>query len=101
MGSLKDKVTTLVPISALDGTNVEELKKEIVKELGNYVRASFTVPVTKDIMSFMAWLFKNADVQTADYGADSVRVVFEADPSFAERVRNRVEKEFNSKLERA
>ncbi len=101
MGSLKDKVTTLVPISALDCTNVEELKKEIVKELGNYVRASFTVPVTKDIMSFMAWLFKNADVQTADYGADSVRVVFEADPSFAERVRNRVEKEFNSKLERA
>jgi GTP-binding protein HflX len=100
MGSLKDKATTLVPISALNGTKIEELKKEIVKELGNYVRASFTVPVTKDTMSFMAWLFKNADVQTADYGAHSVRVVFEADPSFAERVRNRVEKEFNSKLER-
>jgi GTP-binding protein HflX len=101
MGSLKDKATTLVPISALDGTNVEELKKEIVKELGNYVRASFTVPVTKDTMSFMAWLFKNADVHTADYSADSVRVVFEADPSFAERVRNRVEKEFNGRLEKA
>jgi hypothetical protein len=27
--------------------------------------------------------------------------VFEADPSFAEKVRNRVEKEFNSKLEGA
>jgi hypothetical protein len=52
-------------------------------------------------MSFMAWLFKNADVKETKYDADSVRVVFEAEPSFAEKVRSRVEREFNGKLERA
>jgi GTP-binding protein HflX len=101
MEDLKDKATALVPISALQCTNIEELKKEILKELSNYVRASFTIPVTKETMSFMAWLFKNADVQKTDYAADSVHVVFEADPSFAEKVRNRVEREFDGKLEKA
>jgi GTP-binding protein HflX len=98
--ALKDKATSLVPISALRGTNIEQLKKEIIKELSNYVRASFTIPVTKETMPFMAWLFENADVQKTDYTPESVRVVFEADPSFAERVRSRVEKEFRGKLEK-
>jgi GTP-binding protein HflX len=97
----KDKATTLVPISALHGTNIEQLKQEILNELKNYVRASFTIPLTKETMRFMAWLFNNADVQTTDYTADSVHVVFEAAPSFAEKVRNRVEKEFNRKIEKA
>lgn len=98
---LKDKATTLVPISALKGTNIEQLKNEILKILRNYVKASFTIPVTKDTMSFMAWLFKNADVQKTDYNANSVHVVFESEPSFAERVRARVQKEFNEKLQKA
>jgi GTP-binding protein HflX len=97
---LKDKGTTLVPLSALKGTNIEQLKKEILRILRNYVEASFTIPVTKDTMSFMAWLFKNADVRETSYDAHSVRVVFEAEPSFAEKVRSRVEREFNGKLER-
>ena len=97
---LKDKATSLVPISALRGTNIEQLKKEITKELSSCVRASFTIPVTKGTMPFMAWLFENADVQETDYAPGSVRVVFEADPSFAERVRNRVEKEFGGRLEK-
>jgi GTP-binding protein HflX len=97
---LKDKATTVVPISALKGTNIEQLKNEILRTLRNYVRASFKIPITKDIMSFMAWLFKNVDVQETNYDADSVRVVFEAEPSFAEKVRSRVEREFNGKLEK-
>jgi GTP-binding protein HflX len=98
---LKDKTTRLVPISALKGTNIEQLKNEILRTLRNYVRVSFIIPITKDVMSFMAWLFKNADVQETKYDADSVRVVFEAEPSFAEKVRSRIKKEFNGKLERA
>jgi hypothetical protein len=51
-------------------------------------------------MSFIAWLYKSADVQTTDYGEGSVHVTFEANPVFAEKVRNRVEKEFNGRLEK-
>ena len=98
--NLRDRAKTLVPISALYGTNIEHLKHEILNVLKDYVRASFTIPVAKETMPFMAWLFKTADVQTADYTADSVHVVFEASPSFAEKVRNRVVKEFNGKMEK-
>jgi GTP-binding protein HflX len=100
MDALKDKTTTLVPISALQGTNIENLKQEILHILKNYVRAAFTIPVTKGTMSFMAWLFNNADVHTTDYTADSVHVVFEANPTFAEKVRSRVQKEFSGKMEK-
>lgn len=97
---LEEKATTLVPISALYKTNLEQLKQEILKILKNYVRATFTIPVTDKTMRFMAWLFENADVQKADYDESSVRVVFEAAPTFAEKVRSRVKTEFNRKVEK-
>jgi len=97
---LEEKATTIVPISALYKTNLEQLKQEILKILKNYVRATFTIPVTDKTMRFMAWLFENADVQKADYDESSVRVVFEAAPTFAEKVRSRVKTEFNRKVEK-
>jgi GTPase len=97
---LEERATTLVPISALYKTNLEQLKQEILKILKNYVRATFTIPVTDKTMRFMAWLFENADVQKADYNESSVRVVFEAAPTFAEKVRSRVKTEFNRKVEK-
>jgi len=96
----REKATTIVPISALQKTNLEQLRQEILKILRNYVRASFTIPLTKETRPFMSWLFSNADVQSTEYTGDSIHVVFEATPSFAEKVRNRVEKEFEGKLEK-
>ena len=51
-------------------------------------------------MPFMAWLYDNADVQVAEYVADSVHVVFEANSAFAEKASNRIQKEFNGKIEK-
>ena len=97
---LKDKATSLVAISALKGTNIELLKREILNQLRDYVRVSFTAQMNKETMPFMAWLFNNANVQTAEYKSDSVHVVFESNPAFAEKVRNRVLKEFEGKIEK-
>ena len=97
---LQETATTVVPLSALYKTNLEQLKQGILKILKNYIKATFTIPVTNKTMSFMAWLFENADVQTADYDESSVRVIFEATPTLAEKVRNRVETEFNGKVEK-
>jgi len=96
----QDKSTTLVAISALYKTNLEQLKQEILSKLRSHVKAVFTIPVTNKTMQFMAWLFDNVEVQTTDYDENSVRVVFEADAAFAEKVRNRVAKEFNRKVEK-
>jgi GTP-binding protein HflX len=97
---LEEKATTLIPISALFKTNLEQLKQEILKTLKNSIRATFTIPVTDKTMRFMAWLFENADVQKADYSENSVHVVFEAAPTFAEKVRSRVKTEFNQQVEK-
>jgi len=98
--ALEEKAMTLVPISALYKTNLEQLKQEILKLLKNCVRATFTIPVTDKTMRFMAWLFENADVQKADYNENSVSVVFESAPTFAEKVRSRVKTEFNRQVDR-
>ena len=86
-------------ISALCKTNIDTLKQEILKLLKNYARASLTIPLKNETMSFISWLFKSADVQTLKYTDDSAYIVFEAVPWFAEKVRSRVE-EYNGKFEK-
>jgi GTP-binding protein HflX len=97
--SLKEKTPNPVPISALYKINFDLLKQEVLKMLKNYVRASFTIPLTSETMSFISWLFNRADVQTLKYTDSLAHVVFEAIPWFAEKVKNRVE-EFNGKFEK-
>lgn len=88
---LKGMVTDSVPISALNETNIDQLKQVIAGHLENYIQASFSVPVTDESMSFLSWLFEHADVVHVKYEGESVNVVFEAVPWFADKVRGRVE----------
>jgi GTP-binding protein HflX len=97
--NLKEKAPNPMLVSALRKTNLDMLKEETLKILKNYVRASFTIPLTSKTMPFISWLFKRADVQTIKYGENSVSVVFEAIPWFAEKVKSNVE-EFNGKFEK-
>ena len=98
MDMLRGEAPRPVPISALYGTNLDQLKEEITKALHNYARVSFTLPMTGEAMSFLSWLFNSADVQEIRYTGDTAHVVFEAVPWFAEKVVNRV-RELNGKIE--
>ncbi|MCW4046482.1 MAG: GTPase HflX [Candidatus Bathyarchaeota archaeon] len=89
--SLKAKIKNPVLLSALRHTNLESLKQAVLKNLEDYVQASFTVPLTNQTMPFMSWIHERADVQKADYGDNSVQVIFDSTPWFAEKVRKRVE----------
>jgi len=97
--SLKERAPNLLPISAIYKTNFDPLKQEILRTLKNYVQASFAIPLTNESMSFISWLFNSADVQELKYSDRFAHMVFEAVPWFAEKVRKRVEKEFNGKFE--
>ncbi|MCK4482720.1 hypothetical protein KAU55_05800, partial [Candidatus Bathyarchaeota archaeon] len=97
--TLKERVPNPVLISALYKISFDLLKRRILKTLKNYVEASFTVPLTSESMSFVSWLFNRADVQELKYTGSSAHVVFEAIPWFVEKVRKRVEEEFNGKFE--
>ena len=92
-GTIKSPILT----SAIKRTNLELLEKEILRNLENYVRTSFSIPLTKETMPFMSWVHEKADVQETKYSGECVEVIFEANPIFAERVRNRV-KELHGKF---
>lgn len=96
--NLKKELKNPVFISALHRTNLDSLKQKILKLLKNYVQASLSIPLTDESMSFVAWLFNHADVQTIKYKGNSAQVIFESIPWFAEKVKKRVTKEFNGKF---
>jgi GTP-binding protein HflX len=92
ISNLKGKAPNPVPISALHRTNLDQLEQEVLKTVKDYVRASFTIPLTSESMPFISSLFKSADVETLEYKENTAHIVFKASPSFAEKVRNHVEK---------
>ncbi|MEM3578889.1 MAG: GTPase HflX [Candidatus Bathyarchaeia archaeon] len=98
MEMLKDKAPKPVPVSALYGFNLNQLKEEITKTLQSYARVSFRLPMTNEAMPFVSWLFSRADVQKIEYAGNETYVVFEAVPWFAEKVVSRV-KQLGGKIE--
>ncbi|MEM0057365.1 MAG: GTPase HflX [Candidatus Bathyarchaeia archaeon] len=98
MDMLEGKAPKPVPVSALYGINLDQLKEEITKTLHNYARVSFRLSMTSEAMSLLSWLFSRADVQEVNYTGGEAYVVFEAIPWFAEKVVSRV-KEFNGTIE--
>ena len=95
--ALEPKTQNLVLLSALHCTNLEILKRGILKKLEDYVQASFSVPLTKETMPFISWVHEKANVQNTKFLSDSVQIMFEANPIFTEKVRKRVDK-FNGKF---
>jgi len=98
--NLKERTPNPVVISALYETNFDLLEQEILGILKNYIQASFTIPLTNESMSFISWLFNRADVKTLKYVDNDAHIVFEAIPWFVEKVKKRVEKEFDGKFEK-
>ena len=95
---LKEETKNPILISAKARTNLDLVRHEILRKLEGYIQASFSVPLTNATMSLVSWVHKGADVKKTDYTENSVRMVFEASPEFAEKVKNRVE-ELDGKFE--
>ncbi len=88
---VKNLTHNVVPISALHGRNVNLLKQELVKNLANYVRATFSVPLSDEALSYISWLFTHVDVKNVKYQNDHAEVVFEAMPTATEKILGRIE----------
>jgi GTP-binding protein HflX len=96
--SLKDKVKNPILLSAKCRTNLNELRRQILRILENYVQAHFSVPLTGNTMSFISWVHQKTHIQKETFTNDSVEVFFEANPSLAEQIRGKVE-ELNGKFQ--
>jgi GTPase len=89
--TLRDKVRNPILLSAKCQTNLDELRKQILRILENYQQAQFSVPLTGKAMPFLSWVHEKTHIEKENYTNDSVDVVFEATPSIAEQVRRKVE----------
>ncbi len=88
--NLKDLAPNIVTISAQSGTNISLLEETLFKHLKSYVKASFSIPISDETLSFLSWLFEHADVKDVRYKNDYADVVFEAIQDFADKVLGRV-----------
>lgn len=98
LDALKDKTKNPILVSALHRINLEQIKKAILEKLEDYVQASLSVPLTPQTMPLVSWVHEKADVKKANFMNDSVELIFEAKPLFAEKVKKRVEA-LNGKFE--
>jgi GTP-binding protein HflX len=92
MENLKVHLPEFVPISALHGTNLDLLIKEMNRYLVRHIYSSFTLPITEKSLSFLSWVFDHAEVQNVRYEKGFVHVFFGASPQIADKIRNDVEK---------
>jgi GTP-binding protein HflX len=95
---LREKTKNPILISAKCQTNLNLLRRDILKILENFVQAQFSVPLTGKNMPFISWLHEKTDIKKENYTNDSIEVVFEAPLELAEQVRRKVE-ELNGKFE--
>lgn len=95
---LKDIVKNPILLSAKCQTNLDALRKQILRILENYVQAQFSVPLTGQIMPFISWVHQKTHIKKENFTNDSVEVDFESNPSLAEQVKRKVE-ELNGKFQ--
>lgn len=95
---LKDEVKNPILVSAKCQTNLDELRKQILRILENYQQAQFSVPLTGKAMPFISWVHGKTHIEKETFTNETVEVVFESTPSLVEQVRKKVE-ELNGKFQ--
>jgi GTP-binding protein HflX len=95
---LKDEVKNPILVSAKCQTNLDELRKQILRILENYQQAQFSVPLTGKAMPFISWVHGKTHIEKETFTNETVEVIFESTPSLVEQVRRKVE-ELNGKFQ--
>jgi hypothetical protein len=89
--ALKSQIKNPLLLSAKCETNLDELRKRILKILENYQAAEFSIPLVGNVMPFISWVHQKADIHKEEFTNDSVNVALEADPSVMEQIRRKVQ----------
>jgi GTPase len=96
--ALRDEVKNPILVSAKCQTNLDELRKQILRILENYQQAQFSVPLTGKAMPFISWVHGKTHIEKETFTNETVEVCFESTPSLIEQVRRKVE-ELNGKFQ--
>jgi len=89
--SLREYSSNLIPISALHKMNLGALKIRMAQYLIRRVKSSVTIPVNGDSLSFLSWIYDNANVVKVAYANSHLQISLLAKPIIAEKIRHSVE----------
>lgn len=79
----REMLSEIVPISALHNTNIDLLQRQLAKYLPKHVQAAFSIPLSKQNLSFLSWLFNHTHVKSVRYQNNCAYVTFESVLDFA------------------
>ena len=79
----REMLSGIVPISALHNTNIDLLRRQLARYLPKHVQAAFSIPLSKQNLSFLSWLFNHTHVKSVRYQNNSAYVTFESVSDFA------------------
>ena len=89
---LQEIAPNSVFISALKGTNVDELKTETSKLLEVYSKLSVDLPIGDDSLALLSWLHDKVHVTDEVYSDKLVHVILECPSRLLDVIRGQVEK---------
>ncbi len=89
---LKECAPNAIPISAINKTNLDLLKREITRFLEGFVDGLFSVKISNESMAIVSELFDRTHVHNTEYEGQIVKVAFRAIPLYADKVKGRIEK---------
>lgn len=89
--SLKGIVQNPVPISALNETNLEEMKRKVIELLEEHLLASFVLPSNSESLSFISSLYDHVNVLNVWY-EEEIRISLKAMPWSVNKIRGQIEK---------
>jgi GTP-binding protein HflX len=86
---LEKTTTDVIPISARNKTNLNEILRAIDKALPNLCRFAISLPYGNESMSLLSWLHNIAIVESESYSGESIQVIALLDVE-AEQVISRI-----------
>ncbi|RLG91454.1 MAG: GTPase HflX, partial [Candidatus Hecatellales archaeon] len=89
--SLEGETPNPVPISALKNINIEKLKETVSKNLKNFVKAYFELPLTSNSLSLISKIRSFSTVLNQNLDGKSIFIEVESMDYLMDKIRSRVE----------
>ena len=90
VGIATEYVDETVPVSAIDGNDLDVLTDAIDERLPT-AEATLTLPNGGDAMSLLSWLYDTTDVVSVDYRGETVAITIRGRPAVVEKARGRAD----------
>jgi GTP-binding protein HflX len=92
LASLVELVQNPMPISALNGFNIDGLKQKVVECLDDQLEASFALPFSSEAVSFISNLYNQVNILDTHYEGKEIKITLRATPWLLDKVFGQIEK---------